>query len=495
MIPMNDQHYIACDLGAESGRVVLGTLTAGKLQLEEIHRFPNAAVRIQDSLRWNVLGIFEELKHGLREVAKQQLPIAGLSVDSWAVDYVLITPNQPQVSIPYHYRDERTELVFQTIQNRIGRERIFAETGIQFLPFNTIYQLAAEADTNPQLLEVAETFLPIADYLNYLFSGNCCVESSMASTTQLYNPQTQAWSESLIDGIKLRPSLFPPIVHSGTTLGKLTAELCAETELNDVEVVATCSHDTGAAVAAVPADGDDWAYLSSGTWSLIGVELQAPLMSKEALEANFTNEVGLGGSIRFLKNIIGLWLLQQCRAVWNRQGIDCDYVELNRLAEQATPFRSLISPNDKRFLHPEDMTAAISEFCHETDQEAPETPGQFARCILESLALLYGRCLDTLEQLTGRTISKLHIVGGGCQSRLLNQLAANATGRTVLTGPVEATAIGNLLIQAIALGEVGSHEELRTIVRNSFPIETYLPQSSPEWRQAALQFSELEIST
>lgn len=490
---MTSKHYVACDLGAESGRVILGTLAGGKIQLEEVHRFANNPVRIQGSLRWNVLGIFEELKRGLREVAAKNLPVAGLSVDSWGVDYVLFNQRQPMLSVPYHYRDSRTECTFAKALEEVGRKQIFAETGIQFMSLNMLYQLIAEVEENPELVGIADQFLNISDYFHYLFCGAVRAEESLASTTQIYNPSTRKWSAELIRQFEFPETLFPQIVPSGTRLGRLKPELCAETGLAEIEVIASCSHDTGAAVAAVPAEGDNWAYLSSGTWSLIGVELTAPLINDAAREHNFTNEAGFDGTTRFLKNIVGLWLLQESRRAWARQGLQLDYAEINRLAEEAEPFRSVVNPNDARFLKPQDMPEEIAASCRESGQPEPETPGQFARCILESLALLYGQSLDVLEQLTDRQISTLHIVGGGSQSELLNQFAANATGRTVLAGPVEATAIGNLLIQAIALGDLESLEELRRVVRASFAIKKYEPQQSAEWEQAKQRFAKLEL--
>ncbi len=492
---MTAKYYIACDLGAESGRVMLSTLADGKLQLEEVHRFANGPVQIQGSLRWNVLSVFEELKIGLRKVATRGVPVSGISVDSWGVDYVLLNDRQAMLSVPYHYRDSRTEHTYARAMEKAGQEKIFAETGIQFLPFNTLYQLVAECEKNPELVKIADQFLNIADYFNYLFCGVGRTEVSMASTTQIYNPHIQNWSAELIQQFDFPETLFPTIVPSGTKLGPLTPELCTETGLPPVEVIATCSHDTGAAVAAVPAEGDDWAYLSSGTWSLLGAELPTPLINDAARKHNFTNEAGFGGTTRFLKNIIGLWLLQESRRVWAKQGLQLDYAEINRLAEQAEPYRSLVNPNDGRFLKPENMPAEIASYCRETGQPEPETPGQFARCILESLSLLYGQLLNVLEQLTGRSISKLHIVGGGSQSKLLNQFAANATGRMVLAGPVEATAIGNLLIQAIATGDLESLEELRRVVRTSFTIETYEPQQTADWQQARQRFANLELDT
>ncbi|GAA5508174.1 rhamnulokinase family protein [Novipirellula caenicola] len=486
-----EKHYIACDLGAESGRVILGTLRDGRLTLEEIHRFANGATKIQNSLRWNITRIFDELKQGLRMVAARGVTASGMSVDSWGVDYVLFNDRQPMLGLPYQYRDARTERTYAAALEKPGREVIFAETGIQFMAINTLYHLIADVNENSDLLQIADQFLNIADYLNYLFCGVGRAEVSLASTTQLYNPTTGQWSAELIQQFKLPEKIFPPIVASGTRLGPLLTEVRDETGLAPVEVIATCSHDTGAAVAAVPAEGDDWAYLSSGTWSLIGIELPDPRINNDVLAENFTNEAGLNGTTRFLKNIVGLWLLQESRRSWARQGQSLDYAEINQLAEQAEPFRSLINPDDPRFMSPADMPTAIDSYCQETNQPVPETPGQYARCILESLALLYGRTLDTVQRLTGRQISKLHIVGGGSQSTLLNQLAANATGRTVYAGPVEATAIGNVLIQAMAMGDLESLSELRGVVHDSFTIATYKPESSELWEQTRQRFTEL----
>ncbi len=426
---MSTNHYIACDLGAESGRVILGTLDSGKLALEEVHRFPNQAVKVADSMRWNVLGIFEQIKQGLRNIGQRGIACDGVSVDSWGVDYVLYGDSQPMLALPRHYRDPRNEAYLERAIQQLGRQKIFAETGIQFMALNTLYQLLADATESPGVLKLAEGFLNIADYLNYLLSGVAHSEVSLASTTQVYNPTTGTWSSELIRDLHLPANLFPEIVASGTRLGPLATEVAEETGIAGTQVVATCSHDTGAAVAAVPAEGDDWAYLSSGTWSLIGVELPEPLLSEAALEHNFTNEAGFGGTTRFLKNIIGLWLLQECRRHWQRAGQSLDYAELNQLAAQAEAFRSIINPNAARFMQPDDMPTAIATYCRETGQPVPESPGQFTRCILESLALMYAEMIDALEQLTGRTLRRLHIVGGGSQSALLNQFAASATGR------------------------------------------------------------------
>jgi rhamnulokinase len=486
---MNPKHYIACDLGAESGRVMLGRLEGSRLTLEEIHRFPSAAVRVLGSLRWDVLHIFEELKTGLRNVAQRRVPVASLSVDSWGVDYVLLNAVHPMLSPPFHYRDARTEDTYDRVREKVGAELIFAETGIQFMPINTIYHLVSDAEKSPALLEVADCFLTIGDYFNYLFSGMPRVDESNASTTQLYNPRTRSWSRELIKRCGFPSKIFPQLVPPGTVLGSLLPEVAAETGLNELQVVTTCSHDTGAAVAAVPAqEGENWAYLSSGTWSLLGLELPQPLISAKVRERNFTNEAGYGGTTRFLKNIVGLWILQESRREWARQGRELDYETLTREADDAEAFRSLIDPRATRFLKPGEMPQKIGAFCSETGQPAPDTPGQFVRCIFESLALLYRVTLEELEQLTGRTIRRLHIVGGGSQSGLLNQFAASATQRSVIAGPAEATAIGNVLLQAITLGRLESLAALRQVVRDSFDLKTFEPIAPETWGGAYQRF-------
>lgn len=488
-------YYIACDLGAESGRVMLACLEDGRLSLEEIHRFPSAVVRVLGSLRWDVLRVHEELKVGLRKIAKRSVPALGISVDSWGVDYVLVNAVHPMLSPPFHYRDDRTATTYERVRETVGSKLIFEETGIQFMPINTIYHLASDVEKSRAILDAADCFLTVGDYFNYLFSGVACVDESLASTTQLYNPRTRSWSERLIERCGIPRKIFPKVVRPGTVLGPLLPEVCAETGLNDVQVIATCSHDTGEAVAAVPGNGDDWAYLSSGTWSLIGVELAQPLISETIRAHNFTNEAGYGGTTRFLKNIVGLWILQESRRVWEKQGIELDYASLTDAANQAEAFRSLINPNATRFAKSGDMPAHIEAYCNETGQPAPQSPGQFARCILESLALSYRTALDEIEELTGRSIARLHIVGGGSQSALLNQFAANATRREVIAGPVEATAAGNVLIQAIALGQVESLEALRKIVSDSFPLRAFKPLDTTNWEDAYDRFTQLKIAT
>lgn len=483
-------YHLACDLGAESGRVMLGTLTDdGKLDIEEIHRFPNGPVECNGQMHWDMAALFGGLKDGLKEVAARKLPVASISTDSWGVDYILLDAGGRIIPPTFHYRDARTE---QGVKNAFAKadwKTIFAETGIQFMALNTIFQLAAE---KPERLNTAHQLLNIGDGFNFLLSGVVKAEESLASTSQLYNPRTKTWSKRLIDALGLPPKLFPPIVPSGTLLGPVRADIAKETGLPaSLEVIATCSHDTGAAVAAVPAAGDDWAYLSSGTWSLMGVELTEPIITDASRELNFTNEIGYGGTVRLLKNIVGLWIVQECRRQWARAGQKFDYPTLTRLAAGSQPFISLINPADPRFLSPGDMPDKIAAFCRETQQPVPADPGAFVRCTLESLALFYRHTLQQMEGLVGRKIRRIHVVGGGSKNPLLNQFIANALGIPVIAGPAEASAMGNLLIQAIALGHLPSLAAAREVVRKSTAIESVEPQATAPWQQAYARLESL----
>ena len=489
-------HYLAIDLGAESGRVMLGTLWEGRLTLEEIHRFSNGAVVVNGSRRWDLLHLYAEIVEGLKKAGSHELPIRSLSSDSWGVDYALMKGSEPFLATPYQYRDERTEGAYEKMS--VPRSEIYAATGIQFMTINTLCQLHTDLLQRPEILHFAERFLLIGDAINHLLGGEAVAEASLASTTQLFDPATMDWARPLIAKLGLPESIFPKVVSSGTVIGTLTPELQSETRLGAVKVVATCSHDTGAAVAAVPAsDEPGWAYLSSGTWSLLGVESLSPVLTEEARNLNFTNEVGYGGTIRLLKNIAGLWILQECMRFWRESGHDHSYTDLVNLALEAPALVSLINPADERFLRSGGtmvsggMPARIAEYCRETSQAIPESVGSIARCILESLSLLYRKSLGELERLTGQAINRLHIVGGGTRNDLLNQCAASATGRPVITGPVEATAAGNILIQALSDGAVSSLTEARQIVARSFPQNTYKPQDAPDWEAAYKRFTTL----
>src|SRR5688572_6552404 len=466
------RHYLACDLGAESGRLISGTLENGKLSLQEIHRFANTPKRIDRSLHWNIPNLILELKEGLRKAARARLAFESISTDSWGVDYILFNAAGEIQEPVFHYRDPRSKRGVEQAFACVQWPEIFSESGIQFMPINTLFQLAAE---DPKRLERASFLLGVGDAFNYFLSGAVKIEVSMASTFQLYNPRTHAWSDKLISALGLPRGIFPEIVPSGTRLGKLRPDLATELDLPPIDVIATCSHDTGAAVAGVPASGENWAYLSSGTWSLMGVELPAPVIDDTARELNFTNEIGFGNTVRFLKNISGLWLIQECKRQWAREGLDLDYARLTQLAAKEHPFLSLINPGSEEFLAPENMVSQIVQFCRRTNQPAPKTEGAFVRCALESLALLYRRTLGQIEKLTGKKIERLHVVGGGSNNDLLNQFTANAVQIPVFAGPGEATAAGNVILQAIALNHLPSLSAARELIRNSSTIRRFDP--------------------
>jgi rhamnulokinase len=466
-------YYVACDFGAESGRVILGELNQGKLQLTEVHRFPNVPLQQEQSLCWNIPRLYEELVHGLHKLKQRDDDIAGISCDSWGVDYLLFEEDGTLVTPAYHYRDERGERGMQAVLGRVPWESIYAETGIQKMNLNTLFQLGAETSKR---LKRARQLLLVGDAFNFLLSGVARCEVSLASTTQLYNPVQRAWSRMLTDAVKVPLQILPPLVPPGTVLGPLRPELSQSTGWADAQVIASCSHDTAAAVAAVPATGENWAYLSSGTWSLMGIELAQPLINNAARDLNFTNEIGVGHSVRLLKNIVGLWIVQECRRYWAERNQEMDYDVLTHLAASSPPFHALVNPADPRFVTPGDMPEKIAAFCRETGQPVPKKPGQFIRCALESLALYYRRTLKSIEQLTGRTVDRLHVVGGGAKNSLLNHFTANALQLPVVVGPSEATAAGNILVQAMALGHIKSLAEAREVISRSVALETIRPQ-------------------
>jgi rhamnulokinase len=466
-------YYVACDFGAESGRVIVGELLKGKLSLTEVHRFVNTPVKEGGSLCWNVPQLYQELLTGLRKAAQRGDDIAGISCDSWGVDYMLFEGDGSLITPTYHYRDGRGEAGMKAVLQRVPWETVYAETGIQKMALNTLFQLGAE---NPKRLKRARHLLPVGDAFNYLLSGVARSEVSMASTTQLYNPVRRDWSELLTSSARVPMSILPPIVPSGTVLGPLKPELSAQTGVQGADVIASCSHDTAAAVAAVPVSSGDWAFLSSGTWSLMGVELPQPMINNTTRELNFTNEIGVGHSVRLLKNIVGLWIVQECRRYWADHQQEIDYEVLTHLASSAPAFASLINPADPRFVLPGDMPEKIAAYCRETGQLVPKKPGQVIRCVLESLALYYRRTLKSIERLTGRTIERLHIVGGGAKNNLLNHFTANALQLPVLVGPTEATSAGNILVQAMALGHIQSLAEARELMRESTSLEVIRPQ-------------------
>ncbi len=477
--------FVAVDLGAESGRAVLGRFDGGRMALEEVHRFPNTPVRLPDGLHWDVLRIIGEVKDGLAKAVRKTGRIESLGVDSWGVDFALLDRDGSLISNPYHYRDPRTEGMEERAFDRMPREEIYEVTGIQFLPINTLYQLLA-MEGSP-LLGAARTLLLIPDLIGYWLTGARACESTIASTTQLCDARSGGWAYELLERMGFPGHIFAEIIPPGTELGPLLPEVADETGVKEgFPVTAVASHDTASAVVAVPAEGENFAYISSGTWSLVGVELPEPAIAPEGMHANFTNEGGFGGTTRFLKNVMGLWLLQECRRTWAREGRDYSYEELARLGEVVPSAGALLDPDHPAFLPPGDMPGRIRRFCQETGQSPPEEPGEVVRCVLESLALKYRWVLERAEEITGRRAEVVHVVGGGVRNTLLCQLTADATRRPVRAGPVEATALGNLMVQAYARGYLDSLEEIRAAVRgSSVEVRDYQPKGSgDEWEGA-----------
>ena len=485
-------HYLAIDLGAESGRVIFGTLEAGRLQLEEVHRFANGPVRTPDGLHWDVLRLWSEIKHGIALAVRSYAgQIAGMGLDTWGVDFSLLDRNGALLGNPYHYRDSRNNGMLEEAFQRLPREQIFEYTGVQFMQINTLFQLISMVKSASPALQAAETLLMMPDLFNYWLTGAKVSEFSIVSTSQCYDPRLGDWSRPLLQTMGIPAHIFAPIVQPGTILGPLLQAVAEETGAGRIQVIAPACHDTGSAVAAVPATEAEYAWISSGTWSLMGTDSSVPVITPQCLKFNLTNEGGVNGSIRLLKNIAGLWLVQESRRTWAAQGEELSYGDLTDLAAQAAPFRSLVDPDAAVFSPPGDMPERMRVFCRRTGQPVPESKGEIIRCALESLALKYRSVLEMLESVTGRHMQALHIVGGGTRNRLLNQFAANATGLRVVTGPVEATAIGNILLQAIALGHLSSLAEARQVVCQSFDVETYQPQDRPDWVAAYQRFNEL----
>ncbi len=482
---MADLKLLALDLGAESGRGVLGRFDGERLTLSDVHRFPNGPVQVLGSMYWDALRLFTEMREAVGRAAEEAGDdLVGMGVDTWGVDFGLLGPGDVLIGNPYHYRDERTVGMVEEACKRVPRAEIFEYTGIQFMELNTLFQLYAMAQARSPMLEMAETLLMMPDLFNYWFTGEKVSEFSIATTTQFYDPRRGDWALELLDRLGIPTHFLTPIVPPGHKLGGLTKPLAEATAARKLTVVAPAGHDTGSAVAAVPAATPDYAYISSGTWSLMGVEVVEPIVNERALAYNFTNEGGVCGTFRFLKNIMGLWLVQECRREWQRQGDDYSFDDITRMAAEAPAFEAVVEPDDPSFLRPGDMPTRIADRCAKTGQTPPQSRGGIVRCALESLALKYRWVLNCLEDLQGKRLEAVHIVGGGTQNKLLNQFAADAMNRPVITGPVEATATGNILMQAIALGHLGSLDDARQVVRNSFEVTTYEPQNPEAWDAA-----------
>lgn len=489
--------FLAFDLGAESGRAILGRLDGGKLDLEVLHRFPNQPVTVMSKTYWDVLRLFHEMKEGLlRCVQTCGNDIASMAIDTWGVDFGLLGSQDELLGNPIHYRDPHTEGIIEEAFKVVPRERLFGQTGNQFMRFNTLFQLLALARRNSPILDQAKTMLLMPNLFDFWFTGRKVTEFSIASTTQMIDPRKRDWAFELLKEFSIDREMLTEIVEPGTIVGTITESITRELgcEGARIPVIAPASHDTGSAVAAVPAEDTDYIYISSGTWSLMGVEAKGPIVNEKSLTHNFTNEGGVSGTYRFLKNIMGLWLVQQCRRSFERDGSSYDYDQLTEMARGAKPLQMFIDPDAEVFLNPVDMPAAIQNFCRQTGQKVPESKAELVRCCLESLALKYRWTVEKLTEITNRSAQVIHMVGGGTQNQLLCQLTADATGLPVVAGPIEATAVGNILMQAMALGEIGSIQEGRQLVRSSFPVQVYESQAKEPWDDVYPRFAELVVN-
>jgi rhamnulokinase len=482
---------LAFDLGASGGKALIGKLVDAKLVTTEIYRFSNDPVQVGSHLHWDILRLLHEIKQGLLKAKQLGFEFESIAIDSWAVDFGLLGKNGEMLANPYHYRDHHTEGAMAQVRAFISDEELFSRTGIQFLPFNTIYQLYAMKQQPHSILQHADALLMVPDLLRYFLTGQKASEFTNASTTQLLNPQTQDWDTELMEILGIPTRLFVKPVQPGTLTGTLLPAVREELGLPDIPVIAVGEHDTASAVAAVPTEEKHFAYLSCGTWSLMGTEIDKPVLDRQALEWNFTNEGGMDNTFRLLKNIMGLWLLQECKRAWEKEGNHLSYEELINEAKQTQPFRSIIDPDHAMFLNPLHMPKQIQQYCRETGQPLPQQIGEFVRCVIESLALKYNFVLNRTEKLSGNSFAGLNMVGGGIQNEMLCQYTANAISRPVWAGPVEASAIGNIVTQFIALGQIKTLQQARTIIKNSFPIKTYEPEASEAWSQAYERFLEI----
>jgi rhamnulokinase len=486
---------LAVDLGASSGRVMMGRYDGTRLSIEELHRFENEPQQLPQTLHWDVLRLYSDIKVGIRKgvstAREQGGGVNSLGIDTWAIDFGLLDKSGNLLGNPVHYRDRRTDGMMEKVFAIVPKKEIFGVSGIQFLQFNTIFQLAAMRLADSPLLPIADSFLLIPDLLAYFLTGVKANEFSNATTTQLLDARTGEWSNTLIEKLKLPRNIFQKIVQPGTVLEKLSKTVGEELGAAGLPLVAVATHDTGSAVAGTPARSERFAYLSCGTWSLLGTEIKAPILTERALELNFTNEGGINGTYRLLKNIMGLWLLQETKREWERAGKKKSWDEITALTSQAPAFRSLIDPDDNRFFAPGDMPSRVRDFCKETGQEVPESDAALLRCITESLALKYRWVLTKLEELTGSKMAELHMVGGGIQNELLCRWTAAACGRPVLAGPAEATALGNLSAQLLAGREVSSLAQSRELIARSFAPIAYEPKETRAWDDAYGRFEKV----
>lgn len=485
---MRNKSFLAFDLGATSGRSILGTLENGRLHMKELTRFPNQMLQIGEHLHWNIYALFESLKAGLAAAKKEGVEISSIGIDTWGVDFALIAEDGTILGVPYAYRDPHTADAPERYFKIIPREKVYDLTGIQVMNFNSLYQLFALSQANNSLLKATKEILFMSDALAYMLTGNKVVEYTIASTSQLLNPKTKKFENELLEKAGVSPTILGEIVMPGHFIGTLRDDIAEESELGKVPVVAVAGHDTGAAVAAIPSENENFAYLSSGTWSLMGIEVKDAIINEQTAKLNFTNEGGIEGTTRFLKNITGMWLLEQCLKEWKKEGITYAYEKLVQMADSVPAFKSMIDPDHISFANPVSMSHAIREYCVTSGQAVPVSHAEQVRCIFESLALKYNYVLGKLKGLAPFPIEKLHVIGGGSKNPLLNQWTANAIGMPVIAGPSEATAIGNIMIQAKAAGCVDSLQEMRRIIGESVQLDEFVPENSERWVEAYQQF-------
>ena len=485
--------FIALDLGAESGRAIVGQLEDGRLTLQEAHRFPNGGVHVAGSLHWDVLNLFSQMKQGLSKISHEYgQDFASIGIDTWGVDYALLDRDGNLLDNPTCYRDSRTEGMMDEAFKHLSRQEIYEQTGgIQFMPINTLFHMLSMVVQKSAQLQFADTFLMMPDLFNYWFTGRKVCEFTNATTTQFYNALTGDWSRGLLKTFSIPDKIFPEVVMPGTQLGPLLLDIAEEVGLNPLPVVAVATHDTASAAAAVPAADDNFVWISSGTWSLLGGVAKEPIVTPEALQYNFSSYGGASGGCLPWKNIMGLWLVQECRRIWAKEGEEFSYDEITQMAAEAQPFATVIDPDHDTFLAPDNMPAAICAFCQESGQAIPQTKGEIVRTALEGLALKYRWTVEKLGIMLDREFNALHIVGGGSKNKLLCQFAADATQLPVIAGPVEATAIGNIAVQAVATDHLDSLDDARQVIRRSFEVETYQPGDNQAWDAAYDKFQKL----
>jgi rhamnulokinase len=481
-------HFLAFDLGATSGRSILATLQDGKIVLKEITRFANNIVRVGDKYYWNIYSLFDELKKGLRVAGNEKIKIDSVGIDTWGVDFVYVGHDGTLLGLPRAYRDPYTNGAPDEYFKIIPRKDVYELTGIQIMNFNSLFQLYAAAKESSAALKAAKNILFTPDALSYMLTGNMVCEYTIASTSQILNPKTKEFESRLFEPVGISSDIMLPLTMPGTIVGTIRESIQTECGIEPTPVIAVAGHDTASAIAAIPAENEKFAYLSSGTWSLMGIEVKNPIISEQSFKMNFTNEGGIEGTTRFLKNITGMWLLEQCRKEWAAQGTTYTYDEIVRMSDSVDGFQSIIEPDDPRFANPQSMTKVIADYCRETNQKTPETHPEYIRCIFDSLALKYKYVLDCLRQVAPFDIERLHVIGGGSQNRLLNQSIANSIGLPVIAGPSEATAIGNVMVQAKGLGIVNSLNEMRAIVANSVSPEIFYPKDATRWNEAYEKF-------